>query len=278
MAGIYNDCSNRIDIGNRKNFTMTLQNAQQWFESSLGQYLIAHEQHFFDQVVANIFGYNAVQIGWPQFDFLQTNRMPFHFSMGLEALVSLRAVPSFLPIQSNSIDLVILPHTLEFNANPHQILREVHRILIPEGHVVISGFNPVSLWGLCHYLKSTRCEFPWNGDFIALHRLKDWLKLLDFEMAGGKLCCYVPPFKQEKWRQRFQFMEAAGDRWWPISGGVYFLHAIKYIHSMRIIKPEWKNCPDAKEKMVPAAQKINDNSIEESISQKSQSIKNRKQP
>ncbi len=252
---------------------MTLQSAQQWFESSLGQYLIAHEQHFFDQMVANIFGYNAVQIGWPQFDFLQTNRMPFHFSMGLEAQVSLRAVPSFLPIQSNTIDLVILPHTLEFNANPHQILREVHRILIPEGHVVISGFNPVSLWGMCHYLKSTRREFPWNGDFIALHRLKDWLKLLDFEMAGGKLCCYVPPFKQEKWRQRFQFMEAAGDRWWPISGGVYFLHAIKYIHGMRIIKPEWKNCQDAKKKMVPAAQKINDNSIEESLSQKSHPTK-----
>ena len=92
-------------------------------------------------------------------------------------------------------------------------------------------------------------------------------------MAGGKLCCYVPPFKQEKWRQRFQFMEAAGDRWWPISGGVYFLHAIKYIHGMRIIKPEWKNCQDAKKKMVPAAQKINDNSIEESLSQKSHPTK-----
>ena len=75
---------------------MTLQSAQQWFESSLGQYLIAHEQHFFDQMVANIFGYNAVQIGWPQFDFLRANRMPFHFSMGLEVGVLLSAAPSFL--------------------------------------------------------------------------------------------------------------------------------------------------------------------------------------
>lgn len=242
---------------------MTLHNAQQWFESSLGQYLIAHERQYFDQVVANIFGYNAVQIGWPQFDFLQSNRMPFRFSVGLEAEASLRAAANFLPIQSNSIDLVILPHALEFNANPHQILREVHRILIPEGHVVISGFNPVSLWGACHYLKSTRREFPWNGDFIGLHRLKDWLKLLDFEMAGGRLCCYVPPFKQEKWRRRFQFMEAAGDRWWPISGGVYFLHAIKHMHGMRIIKPEWKNCPEARKKMVTAAQKLNGASVDE---------------
>jgi SAM-dependent methyltransferase len=242
---------------------MTEQNRQQWFESSLGQYMIEHEYRYFDQVVANIFGYNAVQIGWPQFDFLRLNRMPLHFSAGLESQNSLRAAASFLPIQSNSMDLVILPHTLEFNANPHQILREVHRILIPEGHIVISGFNPLSLWGICHHLKSTRCEFPWNGDFIALSRLKDWLKLLDFEMAGGRLSCYVPPFKQERWRRKLDFMEAAGDRWWPISGGVYFLHAIKHMHGMRIIKPEWKNCLDTKEKMVPTAQKMIEMTVEE---------------
>lgn len=235
---------------------MTAQNVQQWLESSLGQYLIEHEYRYYDQVVANIFGYNAVQIGWSQFDFLRLNRMPLRFFVGLESETSLRAEAGFLPIQTNSMDLVILPHTLDFNANPHQILREVHRILIPEGHLVVSGFNPFSLWGIGRHLKSMRREFPWNGDFIALSRLKDWLKLLDFEMAGGRLCCYAPPFKQEKWRRRLSFMEAAGDRWWPISGGVYFLHAIKHMHGMRIIKPDWKNCLDAKKKMAPVARKI----------------------
>lgn len=242
---------------------MTVQNIQYWFESSLGEYLIDHEYHYFDQVVVNIFGYNAVQIGLSQFDFLRLNRMPLHFSAGLENQASLLAAADFLPIQSSSMDLVILPHVLEFSTNPHQILREVHRILIPEGHIVISGFNPFSLWGTCHYLRSTQREFPWNGNFIALSRLKDWLKLLDFEMAGGRLSCYTPPFKQEKWRQRFNFMEAAGDRWWPISGGVYFLHAIKHMHGMRVIKPGWKNNLDTKEKMAPATQKFNQISNEE---------------
>ena len=131
---------------------MTIHNAHLWFKSSLGQYLIEHEHRYFDQVVVNIFGYNAVQIGLPQFN----NQ------------ASLLATPDFLPIQTNSMDLVILPHVLEFNANPHQILREVHRILIPEGHIIISGFNPFSLWGSCHYLKSMHREFPWNGNFIGL--------------------------------------------------------------------------------------------------------------
>jgi SAM-dependent methyltransferase len=257
---------------------MTVQNVQKWFESSLGQYLVDHEYCYFDQVVADIFGYNAVQIGLPQYNFLRFNRMPLHFSVGLESQASLLAAADFLPIQSNSMDLVILPHVLEFNTNPHQILREVHRILIPEGHIVISGFNPFSLWGTCHYLKSTRREFPWNGNFIALSRLKDWLKLLDFEMAGGRLSCYTPPFKQEKWRQRLNFMEAAGDRWWPISGGVYFLHAIKHMHGMRIIKPGWKNCLDTKEKMAPATQKFNEISTEERSSNNSNQTDNLNKP
>ena len=238
------------------------QNNQQWFESSLGQYLLDHEYRYFDQVVANIFGYNAIQIGLPQFDFLRLNRIPLHFSVGYERGVSLLAAADFLPIQSSSMDLVILPHVLEFNTNPHQILREVHRILIPEGHILISGFNPFSLWGICRYLKHTKHEYPWNGDFIALSRLKDWLKLLDFEMRGGRLSCYVPPFKQEQWRQRCHFMEAAGDRWWPISGGIYFLHAIKHTYGMRLIAPAWKKCFDGK-RIVPVAHKLNRISVEE---------------
>lgn len=236
---------------------MIIDNHQQWFESSLGRYLIDREYRYFDQAVANIFGYNAVQIGLSQFNFLRLNRMPLHFSVGLENRVSVRAAADFLPIQSNSMDLVILPHVLEFSHNPHQILREVHRILIPEGHVVISGFNPLSLWGACRYLKSTPKEYPWNGNFIALSRLRDWLKLLDFEMAGGRLSCYAPPFKQEKWIHRLSFMEDAGDRWWPISGGVYFLHAIKHMHGMRLIKPGWKNCFNPKARVAPAAHKLN---------------------
>lgn len=232
--------------------------SMQWFETMLGSYLLEREYRYFDKVVANIFGYNAIQISLPQFNFLRLNRMPLQFSISSEANhSSLMAEPAFLPIQSNSIDLVIMPHTLDFSANPHQILREVYRVLIPEGHVVMSGFNPFSLWGLARYLKVNRNTYPWNGNFIALLRLKDWLKLLDFETMGGELCCYAPPFEQEKWRQRFRFMEAAGDRWWPIGGGVYFLHAIKHMHGMRVIKPGWKKNIDSRARIVSVTQNLN---------------------
>ncbi len=52
--------------------------------------------------------------------------------------------------------------------------------------------------------------------------------------------CYVPPFAQDKWLLRFRFMETAGDRWWPIAGGVYFLHVIKRVRGMRLIRPSWR--------------------------------------
>ncbi|SES80415.1 Methyltransferase domain-containing protein [Nitrosomonas marina] len=235
---------------------MTAITARQWFATPLGQYVVEHEFLYFDQAVANIFGYNAMQLGMPYFDFLRMNRMPLRFTAGTECDNEMKAASDHLPIAGDTIDLVIVPHVLEFNKNPHQILREVYRVLIPEGHVVISGFNPISLWGVHNFFVSEREEFPWNGDFIALPRLKDWLKLFNFEMKGGKLCCYTPPFKQDNWRQRFRFMEDAGDRWWPISGGVYFLHAVKHKYGMRVIKPSWKSSLAGKKKIAAATQRI----------------------
>ena len=228
---------------------------QCWFATPLGQYIIQNEYRYFDQIVANIFCYNAMQLGLPHYEFLRANRMPLKFSASYENESALRARADHLPITSDSIDLVIMPHVLEFNANPHQILREVYRVLIPEGHVVISGFNPFSLWGLQRRFASGRNEFPWNGHFIALSRLKDWLKLLNFEMKGGRLCCYTPPFSSESLRKRFKFMEDAGDRWWPISGGVYFLHAVKHKHGMRLIKPGWKTSLAGRRKIAAATER-----------------------
>ena len=242
---------------------MPMQNQQQWFETCLGQYLLEWEQSYFDQAVADVFGYNAIQIGFPQHDFLRSNRMPLRFCAGTENGVALRTAPDFLPIESSSIDLVLLPHVLEFSSNPHQILREVQRVLMPEGHVIICGFNPRSLWGVRRWFGSARYDFPWRGNFISLPRLKDWLTLLDFEMTAGRLRCYAPPFSQEKWLRRFSFMEAAGDRWWPISGGVYFLQAVKRVHGMRVIKPEWKDVLAARRATAPAAQKFNGNTTRE---------------
>jgi SAM-dependent methyltransferase len=144
-----------------------------------------------------------------------------------------------LPLATQSIDLVVLPHVLEFAAEPHAILREVDRVMMPEGRLVIVGFNPWSLWGLRSALGFSRDEYPWNGRFLSLLRVKDWLALLGFDVTPGRLIGYAPPFDRAVGAGRFGFMEPAGDRWWAVGGAVYMLQAIKRVRGMRLITPAW---------------------------------------
>ena len=136
------------------------------------------------------------------------------------------------------MDLVVLPHQLEFSDTPHQILREAERILMPEGKLVITGFNPVSLWGLYRKFSSKKDReetFPWNGEFISLSRLKDWLSLLSLEITGGSFGYYRPPNLSVPASKRLAFLEKAGNRWWPTAGGVYLICATKKVYGMTIL-------------------------------------------
>lgn len=212
----------------------------EWFASPLGQYLLSREQTYYDRAVVDVFGYNAVQVGLPAVDLLRSSRIPFRCHIDVTGSVAIRADASDLPLATGSIDLVVLPHVLEFHRNPHQILREVSRVLMAEGNVVISGFNPWSLWG-GRRLFAHNGDYPWRGRFINLPRLKDWLALLGLEIVAGQMDGYVPPCTQQKWLDRFGFMESAGNRWWPIAGGVYFVQAVKRVRGMRLILPKWRD-------------------------------------
>lgn len=231
-------------------------NFAEWLTTPLGCYLIEREQAYFDREVADIFGFNAVQLGLPQYDLLRNNRMPQRLCAGREGSVRLRAAPNFLPIASQSTDLVLLPHILEFSDHPHQILRETERILRPEGQLIISGFNPFSLFGMARRLPGFREALPFSRKFISLLRIKDWLELLGFEVVAGRMCCYLPPVQGEALLQRFRFMEAAGDRWWALAGGVYFLRARKRVHGMRLLTPTWHELRSAQKGLKPVAQKL----------------------
>ncbi len=224
-----------------------------WFVTPLGQYVIDAEQSYFDKEVADVFGFNAFQIGLPEHDFLRANRMPFRCVTARGGEVSFAADSGALPIRSGVADLIILPHAIEFSDNPHQVLREVQRVLMPEGHVMLSGFNPWSLWG-ARRLATLSPGYPWRGQFVSLARIRDWLALLGFEVAAGRMGCYVPPIASNKWRARFDFMDKAGDRWWPFVGGVYFLHGIKRVQGMRLITPKWK-AARARERLVVLPQR-----------------------
>ena len=225
-----------------------------WFATPKGEYVLRWERAQFDSAVEDVFGFNAVQIGLPQFDLLRQNRIALRTRLGADPASDLVADSGALPLASGSIDLVVLPHVLEFSVDPHRILREAARVLMPEGQIVISGFNPLSLWGLKRALGPGRNEFPWCGRFIGLVRLKDWLQLLGFELNGGRFGCYAPPISQKKWLERSAFMEKAGDRWWPIAGGVYVVRAVKHTIGMRLVMPSWRSQAARSKALSPVTQ------------------------
>ena len=233
---------------------MSIPGLDRWLASAPGRHVLAWEQGQVDELVADVFGYHALQIGLPQADFLRANRIPLRQKAGDMGNTDFLCRYAALPIASNSTDLVILPHVLEFSDEPHQILREVERILIPEGQVVVIGFNPLSLWGVKRRFDRSG-EFPWNGSYLSLNRLKDWLKLLGFEVDRGSLGCYLPPIERLQWLQCRPGAASSGERWWSFSGGIYVLRAIKRTHGMRLITPDWKKKPVRAKALRPITQK-----------------------
>jgi SAM-dependent methyltransferase len=202
-----------------------------------------------------VFGFRAVQVGLPDVDFLRQNRIPYRFSLALEPGAGIAADPLQLPLASQSVDLVVLPHVLEFHPNPHEVLREAERVLMPEGHLVLSGFNTLSLWRLRQAMPfMDKQGAPWESRFIGLLRLRDWLRVLGFEINGGQFGCYVPPFQQQIWLDRFAFMDKAGARWWPLFGGIYVIRAVKRVSGMRLVTPAWRQERARRRALAPVSQ------------------------
>ncbi len=245
-----------------------------WLGTPPGRYLLAWEQDRLDHAVADVFGYHALQLGLPEVEGLRNNRMP-HRWVACDSLLPSALMPvtpalpappgdsllstllppervslfcefDALPFPNNSVDLLVLPHALELARDPHQTLREVERVLVPEGRVVIAGFNPASLWGVRQRAGRLRQRLargghgsslylPSAGEFIGYWRLRDWLRLLGFEVEVGQFGCWRPPVKTQPWLDRFEWMDRLGDRWWPVLGGVYFLVAVKRVRGMRLV-------------------------------------------
>lgn len=233
---------------------MSILRFEEWLQTPQGRYLLDWEQDGLDRLVADLFGYHAVQLGLPGFELLRANRMPRRINCGPQGR-DLRCSEYELPFATSSLDLVLLPHVLEFSAHPHRVLREVERVLVPEGSVVISGFNPLSLWGLRRLLARRGAEAPWSGHYRSAMRIRDWLNLLGFEIQESRFGCYAPPLRTPQWLERWGCIDRAGSRWWPVLGAGYLLHGVKRVQGMRLITPHWRGRKAVAKRLSPVAQR-----------------------
>jgi SAM-dependent methyltransferase len=233
--------------------------------------LLAWEQLRADALLADVFGYHALQVGGPALDSLRANRMPHRWTAKTE--FESDGLPINLagciheglwmdsrawPWPAESLDLVVMPHTLEQSADPHACLREVERVLIPEGQLFITGINPWSLWGWRQrrFVRQQRAAKPQchEGQLISCSRLKDWLGLLGFEVQVIQFSGRVPAVQSERWRTRWAWLDRLGQRWWPNLGGAYLVVATKRVPGGRLLTSRpWRKVRSAASSTVPVA-------------------------
>lgn len=225
------------------------QQFQTWYASSLGQRLLQNEKTILDKYLPDLFGYYLLQCGCPEVKadltagkWLKSSRVSSKICLDYDINqgVSFQSRLDQLPMKSDSLDIVVLPHVLDFSASPHQVLREVERVLIAEGHVVILGFNPWSLWNSTRFFIFWRKQTPWNAKFISSTRVMDWLALLGFDVIKRQGYFYRPPVQRKQLMKKMRFLERIGRRFWPNLGAGYVLVARKRVQTLTPIRPRWR--------------------------------------
>lgn len=217
----------------------------QWLQTPLGERVLTLERKLAGEALSRVFGWQLLQIGeWGAADALTAEARTQR-----KALLSLQpqnAAPGMtvcsrtdaLAIASDSTDAVLLPHTLERVPDPHGLLREVQRILSGDGHVIVLGFRPFSSWGCRHLL--ARAGFPPDTErLIGERRLRDWLKLLGFEIVDARRYLFTGPWGAAAPGPE-RFLETAGERLWPLLAGAYLLKARKRVYAVTPIRPRWR--------------------------------------
>jgi SAM-dependent methyltransferase len=211
-----------------------------WLQTPLGVGLCAREEVIVAEALEQVFGRQLLQVGvWGGSDlFLEHARTARRTLVDTQSGpgVAMRCDPAQLGVAPGSVDVLLLPHTLELHSAPHEVLREAARVLAGEGRLIVLGFNPHGFWGVRRAL--TRGRFPQGVQrFISEGRLRDWLALLGFEMQSSRRYGHQLPFHRSAGPDgRF---EGLGARFWPRLSAAYLIVARKRVYTFTPARPVW---------------------------------------
>lgn len=211
-----------------------------WFESVLGSHLLRAERRVAGELLGHCFGHYLLQYGvWGgRTHFLDCARTRYRFLAGGGATdlpVDVRVSAQPLPFASDSVDVIVLPHAMEFESSPHALLRETERVLRGEGRLLVLGFNPRGICGLRKPF--SRRQFPWNGQWISERRLRDWLRLLDMDILAVRHYFFRPPLQFDALLKRSRWLDRAGSRL-PVLACGYALLACKRLYGVNPLRIE----------------------------------------
>jgi SAM-dependent methyltransferase len=221
------------------------QNVHDWLQTALGKALLQQETRVVEEALDGIFGEECLQLGvWGENrTFTRYTRTQRCAVIAESAFGQPAAIGKFhqLPVESDSIDAVLLPHTLDYSDRPHEILREVDRVLRADGRIVILGFKPAGLWGLRRLIPGAGMP-PGADHLISERRLRDWLKLLDMRIQSSLPYFFRWPLPRRKVTPSRKW-ERRGQALWPELAACYMLTAQKRVSTLTPVKPLWRRKP-----------------------------------
>jgi SAM-dependent methyltransferase len=218
---------------------------QEWLQTRLGEALLQQEIRVVEEALDGVFGEQCLQLGlWGENrTFMRFTRTQRCSLIDDSAAGKPCAVGNMhqLPVETDSIDAVLLPHTLDYSDRPHAVLREVDRVLRSDGRVIILGFKPFGLWGLRRMIPGAGIP-PGADHLISERRMKDWLQLLDMRIERSSRYFFRWPLPGNKARAANKW-EARGQAWWPELSACYMLSAQKRVSTLTPVRPLWRTNP-----------------------------------
>ena len=218
----------------------------EWYGGQGGEAVLNVLRPLLENYYATRFGYIGAQVGLGGLspDLLCGRRVPQRLVISpLERRGQIQARADALPLATESVDFLLVAHVLESACDPYQVLRELERVLVPEGDIVLISFNPWSLWRLMSWagLRSkTQEQPPWAGRFFPVFRIRGWLRVLGFEIIDIQRRIYFPPYWKVTVGSGWRWLETASEYCLPIFGGVRMIVARKRRPSIRLIRPKWQ--------------------------------------
>lgn len=214
-------------------FNDILTELESWYDSDRGQYMLGQLRASLRPHLENAFGYHILQLGPVREHALFGDcriHHRIHASNRPANNIGLLCESGEIPLESDSVDVVIGHHCLEFVDNPHQVLREIQRVLTPQGQLLMVGFNPFSLRGLLTASRGLSRRSAWRQhEPVSARRLTDWMHLLGCELQDSHYLYALPPFGGGRLRRGMESIDIwLGQHNVPL-GGVYLLHAVKTV-------------------------------------------------
>jgi SAM-dependent methyltransferase len=231
-------------------FDERLARFEHWFESLAGQKILPIQQSMVDDVLAHSFGYHLLQLSVSRSAELYTEcRVQRQFrchplpipivptpssEIAMPMCQAVMCDFEQLPFEGDSLDVVVLHHVHELVDNPHQLLREIHRVVVANGRLIIMGVNPWSLRGLYARVMRYRSPAVWHNQIISCRRMDDWLGLLGFKVSKVEYGFKSPKVLSQSTNGLIKRLLAA----WPF-GGIYMMSAVKQQAGMTFVRPVW---------------------------------------